>query len=140
MSDFDPSLPATDRRAEKAIPMHILTHIGEVVDGFRKDENDRHQRLDVEIADRFDRLEQKIHHLTDSITAYMGRTEALWSAFPGQDPDGHRKAHEAWLDEVRERKEFYATMKKELVKYGLLGLFSWVAFSLWAAFVKGPHS
>lgn len=135
----------SDRRAEKAIPMHVLTHIGEVVEQFRTDENARHMKLDKEISDRFgrindrfDTIEEKLHHLTDSVTAFMGRSEVLWNAFPGQDPEGHRKAHEDWLAESREKKEFYAMLKKELAKYGLLGLIGWLFFWAWYGFLQGP--
>lgn len=124
-----------DRRAEKAIPMHVLSHVAEVVEQFRKDENARHERLDAEISDRFrfiherfDNMEEKIHHLNDSISAFMGKSEVLFDAFPNQDPDGHRRAHEMQIEEARERKEFYATMKKELAKYGLLGFAGWLFF------------
>lgn len=133
----------TDRRS---IPIHVLTHVSEVMDKFRQEENDRHVRIDEEqrerfelISDRFESLERKIHHLTDSITSFMGKTEILFNAFPGQDPEGHRKAHEAWLAEVRERKEFYSMLKKELAKYGLLGLVSWLLFLAWNGILKGPQ-
>lgn len=135
----------TDRRHEKAIPMHVLTHIGDVVEQFRRDENARHERLDNEISerfrnihDRFDTLENKIHNLTDSVTVFMGKSEVLWSGFPGQDPEGHRRAHEEWLAESREKKEFYVTLKKELAKYGLFGLVGWLLFWAWHGFLQGP--
>ncbi len=117
-----------ERRAEKAIPMHVLSHVGEVMERFREEEKERHARMDENADRRFKAIEDKIQHLTDSITAFMGRAEALFDGFPDQDPHGHRKAHEMWLEESREKKEFYVSMKKELAKYGLLAFAGWLFF------------
>ena len=123
-----------DRRAEKAIPMHILTHISDVMQHISETEKERHQVLE----DKMDATNRRIDSLIQSVTAFMARQDDLAKAFPNQDPDGHRLAHEQWLSESRAKKEFYDSLKKEVAKYGILGLAAWIAFHLWAAFLQGP--
>jgi hypothetical protein len=124
-----------DRRAEKAIPMHILQHISDAMERINATEKERHQVLEEKI----DAIERRVGSLITSINSYMDKQETLLSAFPNQDPEGHRAAHEQWLAESKAKKEFYDSLKKEVAKYGILGLAAWIAFHLWAAFLQGPH-
>lgn len=64
--------------------------------------------------------------------------EAMAEAFPDGDPRGHRAAHESYIKEAAEKAEFWATMRKELGKWGLIGFISWAAYILWQAFLLGP--
>lgn len=41
------------------------------------------------------------------------------SAVPDGDFDGHRKAHEAWLAEVKERREMWAKVRSSLLEKSL---------------------
>lgn len=51
-------------------------------------------------------------------------------AFPNGDPDGHKRYHEAGIKKAEEQAAFWAKLKMELAKYGLLGFMGWAA---WAA-------
>ena len=59
-------------------------------------------------------------------------------SFPEGDPEGHRAHHELVIQREKERVEFWSSMKKEVVKWGLIGVLSFLAYSAWAAFLKGP--
>ena len=59
-------------------------------------------------------------------------------AFPDGDADGHRKAHEAQMNAIIARAEFWKKMVFEITKYGLIGLLGWLAFHAWMAFLQGP--
>lgn len=65
--------------------------------------------------------------------------DMMVKSFPGGDPDGHREAHEAQMQAVRDRAEFWKTMLMEVSKWGILGVLGWLAFHAWVAFVKGPQ-
>jgi arginine deiminase len=64
---------------------------------------------------------------------------AMTEAFPDGDPKGHREAHEAAMQIVRDRREFWKKMLFEISKYGLLGLLGWLAWVAWLAVLKGPR-
>ena len=60
--------------------------------------------------------------------------------FPGEDPISHCLVHLEWIEEVKERKEFWKKMRFELARWGLFGLIGWLAMQAWTGFLKGPHS
>ena len=67
----------------------------------------------------------------------------LNSCFPNGDPSGHKLAHEVWIQQAEESRDFWRTMKKELSKWGLIIFIGWfigfIGLSLWQAFLQGPH-
>jgi len=68
----------------------------------------------------------------------VAAVERLIRAFPNEDPDGHRLAHEEMIATIRARREFWQKLVFEITKYGLLGALGWAAIALWGAFLKGP--
>ena len=60
------------------------------------------------------------------------------SAFPGGDPLGHCDWHQAEIDRIRARKEFWMKMTFELAKWGLIGFLGWVFIQLWHGALQGP--
>lgn len=63
---------------------------------------------------------------------------AMAEAFPEGDPKSHREAHEAAMQIVRDRREFWKKMLFEITKLGLVGLLGWLIWVAWIAFLKGP--
>ena len=63
---------------------------------------------------------------------------AMDNAFPDGDALGHRVIHEADIQRVKDRAEFWKKLVFEITKYGLFGVAGWVAYTLWIAFLKGP--
>ena len=59
-------------------------------------------------------------------------------SFPAGDPDGHKHHHELVIKREEERLEFWMAMKKELTKWGLVGVLSFLAYAAWTAFLLGP--
>lgn len=70
--------------------------------------------------------------LTDSIENVVKK------AFPGEDPEGHRRYHEAVILAAEDRAAFWKTMRNEISKYGLIGVVGWACYALWQAFLLGP--
>jgi len=58
--------------------------------------------------------------------------------FPGDDPTGHRMAHEEDMRRIKARSDFWQKMSFEIGKYGLLGFLGWACYALWNAFLHGP--
>lgn len=79
---------------------------------------------------------QFVKHTTEDLPATLA--DLIKSSFPDGDPDGHRRHHEAVIRKAEERAEFWATMRKELGKYGLIGFIGWAGYALWQAFLLGP--
>jgi hypothetical protein len=60
-------------------------------------------------------------------------------AFPEADPVGHRKHHEAVIKAAEDRAAFWAKMRFELTRWGLIGFVAWAGTQLWQAALQGPH-
>ncbi|HSD36075.1 MAG TPA: hypothetical protein VLC92_01120 [Rhodocyclaceae bacterium] len=71
-----------------------------------------------------ERLEEKIDRVTQ--------------AFPGGDPEGHRKYHDAVIKRLEARTAFFEKLLYELVKYGVIGFCGWAFVAGWTALLKGP--
>lgn len=59
-------------------------------------------------------------------------------AFPDGDPEGHKLHHELVIKREEQRLEFWMSMKKEVTKWGLVGVLGFLAVSAWQAFLLGP--
>lgn len=108
------------------------------------------ERRRVDVATLLEKIEH-VHtdvrqlngELRDHIRDEPGDIQAaINSAFmlsmPGDNPGLHRQIHEEELQILKDRKAFWGRLLFEISKYGLIGLFSWMAYTLWAAFVIGP--
>lgn len=65
------------------------------------------------------------------------------SGFPNDDPVEHRKVHESYIKEAKERSEMYRSMRDRLLSGGALTVFGvlgtllyWVAQAAWEAFKR----
>lgn len=78
-------------------------------------------------------------HLRDEPLALAEAVAALMiKAFPEGDPSGHKAYHEAQMKAAEDRAKFWKTMLFEVTKYGLLGVFGWLALRIWTIFLEGP--
>jgi hypothetical protein len=128
----------------RSIPIHILTHVSEVMDRFRDEETQRHEKLENMIDNTNGRIDQ----LMRSIDAYTEKTEevfvALAEAFPVDrrgKPDfiGHANAHEHWITEAKESRELRTYIKKVVLAAAATAITSWLVAVVWPAFLRGPH-
>lgn len=93
--------------------------------------------LMTEVRDTLRRLETKVD---DHIAEEPGLFKAhAASAFPGGDPDGHRRFHEAEIARREERAQLYRDLRAHLAKWGVVGLLGWLAVVAWQAFLHGPR-
>lgn len=69
------------------------------------------RELIVDLSTRFDR------HIQDEMEF---RAEVL-AAFPGNDPNNHRVAHEAMIRAAEAQERFYNELKLDLAKNGVRG-------------------
>jgi hypothetical protein len=92
------------------------------------------------LMERMDRYDAKLteHMAQEAVEMKAMLEEALHASFPEGDADGHRRHHEALIRKAESSAEFWAKLKLELYKYGLVGFVGWAAFALWQAFLKGP--
>lgn len=93
----------------------------------------------------FDLIQQqnaKLDKLTEfvmtSTSAQAQHLESLASGFPGGDPAGHRRYHEAEIKRIEARAEFWSKLRLSVTQWGLLGFLGWALVSLWHEFLKGP--
>lgn len=88
------------------------------------------------LTESIQRTEKKVIEHEERETAEL--RSALEAVVPDGDIEGHRRHHEALIKKAEESAEFWATMRKEIVKYGLIGFIGWAGFYLWQAFLLGP--
>lgn len=63
---------------------------------------------------------------------------AFQNAFPDGDPHSHRVYHEMLMEKLKEEAELRSMLKKEILKWGLLGFLGFACVALWKAFLLGP--
>lgn len=61
----------------------------------------------------------------------IDRIDDLARGFPGGDPDGHRRAHEALIRKAEERARFYEDLRGELAKKGVWAVLVLLGIALW---------
>ena len=115
-----PSVPfSVERREEDKV---LLVLIREVL-------SNQHE-LDTKLSAHIDREETMLLEATERLTK---------TAFPDGDPDGHRRAHEAWIKSQEQKAEFWEKMKTEVYKWGIIGVLGFLATAAWVALTKGPR-
>lgn len=89
----------------------------------------------ADLNEKIDRLQSTIDsHITDEEARFV-KVEA---GFPDGDPGEHRRYHEALIQRIKARGEFWSKLSFELAKWGFIGFLGWALLQLWPAFLKGP--
>jgi hypothetical protein len=71
-------------------------------------------------------------------TEQNAHRDYVMRAFPGDDPDGHRAAHEAWIKRADASTKFWTDLRASVVKWGVIGVLGFIAVATWKAFLQGP--
>lgn len=79
-----------------------------------------------------DHMRDEVQEIGEQIGVYMA------SAFPGGDPGGHKKHHEALIEKAAASAAFWKDLRNSVAKWGVLGFLGWVVLSLWSQFLHGP--
>lgn len=82
-------------------------------------------------------------HIQDEVLAFESvLTRIAQQAFPHGDADGHRRRHEADLQKLEARAEFWKKMSYQLTEKGLLAFLAWLIYvvgkAVWFALLVGP--
>jgi hypothetical protein len=64
--------------------------------------------------------------------------DILEKSFPGGDPDGHRRYHEASIKKAEASAKMWADIQVSTAKWGIVGVLGWAVYVLWQAFLHGP--
>lgn len=100
------------------------------------DERRREQNM---LFDLLAQQNQKLDDLTEVVRKTASELSALASGFPDDDPAGHRRYHEAEIKRIERRADFWAKLRLELAKWGLIGFVAWAAVALWQQALRGPQ-
>jgi len=94
------------------------------------------QQIHQKVEDMDKKLTQ---HITDETLVLAEEIAKLMcSAFPGSDPQGHRRMHEEGIQAAADRAAFWKAMRIEIGKWGIIGLLGWLLYAAWISFLKGP--
>lgn len=145
-------LPSSDQRSTPArratdTNLEIIAHKTTRLAGeFTEFKTDIHKAIDrieramtynhATLTEAMTRNAKKMEELEQRVDATI--SEAIASAVPEGDVDGHRRHHEALIKKAEESAEFWSKMRIELSKAGLLGFCAWALYALWNAFLLGP--
>ena len=91
------------------------------------------------IYDDTRQTKSEVKNLMISFSSYAAKQEDLATAFPDGDPDGHRKAHEAWIRREQARAVFWERIRDEAVKWGIFGVIGFVVMAVWMAIKTEVH-
>ena len=107
------------------------------------------RREHVVVLETVQRMEHKLDSVSSELRAHVAEetsdiakeiAKLMREAFPEGDPDGHRRHHELAIEREEERRDFYKSLRKELAKWGLIGVASWLVMLVWRAILLGPKS
>jgi hypothetical protein len=137
-----PARRATDTNLE--IIAHKTTRMASEFTEFKGDMHKAIDRLEASMRYNHATLTEAIHRAAEvaanaEVAAKESVHHALDAAFPDGDPEGHRRHHEAVIKKAEESAEFWATMRKEIGKWGLISVIGFLAVSAWQSFLQGPH-
>ena len=105
----------------------------------KDDLQDERRRNDTLVLALMTEIKETIDLVRSELRAHIEEeTDIFQKAFPNGDPVGHRHAHEAEIDRIRERTAFWHELRNHLAKWGLIGLASWLVFLVWQGVLKGP--
>lgn len=89
------------------------------------------QQMIHKIYERTERTDERVSNLVVSFSSYAAKQEDAISGFPDNDPDGHRRAHEAMIALAQRRARFYDMALSEATRWGMLGVLGFLAASVW---------
>ena len=69
------------------------------------------------------------------ITQRDEMTKLVAAAFPGEDPDGHRRHHEAVIKQAEDKAKFWQEMRIAAAKWAGLGILGFAAAAVWHEFL-----
>jgi hypothetical protein len=105
------------------------------IDGHRNESAKRHD----ELVRRFEEMSQSTMNVFNQINTSAKETRDLFKrSIPNEDPEGHKNAHLAQIEEAKERKDFYKFVKYTVVAAVSVGLLGWITNPIWQAFLQGP--
>ncbi|KAF1043072.1 MAG: hypothetical protein GAK35_02392 [Herbaspirillum frisingense] len=90
------------------------------------------------LARRLDaRHQENVQHL-DTNTAQLKeikeQLEQLREGFPDNDPDGHRRYHEALIRAAEERRKFWGEWRAHIMKMGSVAVLGFLVVQAWEYF------
>jgi hypothetical protein len=88
-------------------------------------------KLRDEIGQRHVENTSSLEVLEKDLKVVIDRVDDLAKGFPGGDPEGHRRAHEALIRKAEARAKFYEDLCSELAKKGLWALLALIGIAVW---------
>ena len=117
------------------------TEVDSALDGLHKRlESVEHiQQLIHSIYKSTQHTEERVSNLLVSFSSYAAKQESISKAFPGEDVDGHRRAHEAWIRKEQAKAAFWEKIRDEAAKWGVLGVLGFIVGAIWLAIKNEVH-
>ena len=97
------------------------------------------QQLIHKIYESTNATESRVSNLMISFSSYAAKQDRIATGFPLDDPDGHRRAHEMFIEQARDRAQFWKKMRDEVSKYGLLGVVGFICLWIWVGIKNEVH-
>jgi C4-dicarboxylate-specific signal transduction histidine kinase len=84
-----------------------------------------------EIGTRHVENTSSLEVLEKDVKVLIEQVDRLAKGFPEDDPDGHRRMHEALIEKAKARTELYRDLQKKLLERGVLAVLGAIAVAIW---------
>ena len=105
----------------------VLSHMERVADKRVQDAIEKHQ---LENTHTLSDIHVRLNGISDQIKELR---VFIQSGFPHGDPVSHRAVHENYIAEAKARAESWATLKAQIVQWGLLAIIGFICVAVWTA-------
>ena len=97
------------------------------------------ERRHDDVVSRLDALSHSTISIIEKQNALITElSKTIKRGFPGEDPDGHRRAHETIIQDEKDRREFRLKLKHGVVQWVVIIVLGWLGIVVWNAFLQGP--
>jgi hypothetical protein len=80
-------------------------------------------------------LLDKVSQIDDHQQELARKVERFAAAFPGEDPEGHRRYHESVIEWRELRNQMVGAALKKVAEAGALAGTCWLIYAIWQAFM-----
>ena len=97
------------------------------------------RKNDSEVVEMVREMFVEVRQMREELRSHISdEAIVLRHAFPQSDPDGHRRAHEAWIKKAENQAKFWETLYTTLRIGGVVAVIGFLLTAGWVAFLKGP--
>lgn len=120
---------------DENLVLKLMQHVQDLLERHMRKVEESHTGLCKTIEENKTASEKRHAELTGLFTKFADNQKLC---VPGQDHEAHRKAHEEWMAKVETEMARWEYIRKEVLKWIILGSLGFIAVAAWTKFLQGP--